>query len=65
MQDSSLIFFYESNVLLQIVWRSRASIEGSEAGNFLRAKSREKVIEAANKLCDLSLATNVHISDQK
>ena len=61
VQDSSLIFFCEVTFYCKIY---RASIEGSEE-TFLQPKSREKVIEAANKLCDLSLVTNVHVSDQR
>ena len=63
MQDSSLIFlmritFYCNSFRdLEFLLKDRK--------NFLTAKSWGKVIEAANKLCDLSLVTNVNVSGQK
>lgn len=59
MQDSSLTFltkitfFYNSSRDLEFLVKDRKKLSNS------------KVIEAANKLCDLSLVTNVHVSDQK
>jgi len=62
VQDSSLIFFFYEKVTFYC--KPSGDLKLQRIGRkFLTctAKSREKVIEAAKKLRDLSLVTNMHV----